>query len=83
MTINNFHHCQVIINYQLKQKFPEPRWNVPQVEPIADDCQTLIDKPVKNFHPLELQSLTDIRVQFHHSCVMLERSHVVNPVNCV
>lgn len=31
--------------------------------------------PVKNFHPLE-QRPTDIRVQFHQSCVMLERSHV-------
>ena len=38
MTINNFHGCQVTINYQLSQKFPEPRGNVPQAEPIADDC---------------------------------------------
>ena len=38
MTINNFHGCQVTINYQLSQKFPEPRCNVPRAEPIADDC---------------------------------------------
>ena len=68
MTINNFHGCQVTINYQLSQKFPEPRCNVLRAEP-------LIDMPVKNFHPLE-QRPTDIRVQFHQSCVMLERSHV-------
>ena len=75
MTINNFHGCRVTINNQLSQKFPEPRCNVPRAEPIADDCLTLIDRPVKNFHPLEL-TLRDIRVQFHQSCVMLERSHV-------
>ena len=38
MTINNFHGCQVTINYQLSQKFPEPKCNVPQAEPIADNC---------------------------------------------
>ena len=37
-TINNFHGCQVTINYQLSQKFPEPRCSVPQAESIADDC---------------------------------------------
>ena len=37
MTINNFHGCQVTINYQLSQKFPEPRCNVPRAERIADD----------------------------------------------
>ena len=76
MTINNFHGCQVTINYQLSQKFPEPKCNVPQPEPIADNCRTLFDKPVKNFHPLEPR-LTDIQVQFYSkSCVMFERSHV-------
>jgi len=37
-TINNFHGCQVTVNYQLSQKFPEPRCSVPQAESIADDC---------------------------------------------
>ena len=37
-TINNFHGCQVTINYQLSQKFPKPRCSVPQAESIADDC---------------------------------------------
>ena len=37
ITINNFHGCQVISNYQLSQNFPEPRCNVPQAEPITDD----------------------------------------------
>ena len=59
MRINNFHGCQVTINYQRSQKFPEQRCNVPQAESIADDCYTLIDKPVKNFHYLELR-YTDI-----------------------
>ena len=76
MIINNFHGCQVTITYQLSQTFSEPRRNVPQAE--SDDCLTLIDKPVKNFHSLELR-FTDIRVQFHHRCVMcvmFERLHV-------
>ena len=38
--------------------------NVPQAEPNADDCQTLIDKPVKNFYPSEPR-LADIRLQFY------------------
>ena len=38
MTINNFHGCKVTINYQLSQKFSEPKCNVPQAEPIADNC---------------------------------------------
>ena len=29
MTINNFHGCQVTINYQLSQKLAEPKSNVP------------------------------------------------------
>jgi len=37
-TINNFHGCKVTVNYQLSQKFPEPRCSVPQAESIADDC---------------------------------------------
>jgi len=37
-TINNFHGCQVTINYQLSQRFPEPRCSVPEAESIADDC---------------------------------------------
>ena len=37
MTINNFLGCQVTINYQLSQTFPEPRCNVPQAESIVDD----------------------------------------------
>ena len=30
MTINNFHGCQVTINFQRSQKFHEQRGNVPQ-----------------------------------------------------
>ena len=47
MTINNFHGCRVTaLNYHLSLKFPEPRYNVAKA-PIADDCLTLIYKPVQ------------------------------------
>ena len=54
-----------------QQKFPKPRCNVPQAELIADDGKTLTDKPVENFHSMELR-FTDIGVQFYYSCVMFE-----------
>ena len=40
MTVNNFHNCQVTINYQLSQKLAEPKSNAPhvQAESIADNC---------------------------------------------
>ena len=38
MTMNNFHGCQVTINYQLSQKIPEPKCNAPQAGSIVDDC---------------------------------------------
>ena len=38
MTINNFLGCQMTINCQLSQTFPESRCNVVQAESIADDC---------------------------------------------
>ena len=38
MTANNFHGCQVTINYQLSQRLAEPQSNAPQAESIADNC---------------------------------------------
>ena len=38
MTVNNFHGCQVTINYQLSQKLAGPKSNAPQAESIADNC---------------------------------------------
>ena len=38
MTVNNFHGCQVTINYQLSQMLAGPKSNTPQAESIADNC---------------------------------------------
>ena len=38
MTINNFHGCQVTINYQLSQKLAESKSNAPQAESIPANC---------------------------------------------
>ena len=67
-----FYGCQVTINYQLSQKFADPRCNVSQAQSVVGDCWSLIDKPVKKEKKLSVFR-TEIhrRVQLHHCCVWM------------